>query len=71
MQKREWIYVKDHINAISKVINNGIPGETSSNEISNVELVTKIGKILHRYNHATNLRIEHVQDRPGHDRRYP
>jgi dTDP-glucose 4,6-dehydratase len=73
-QIREWIYVKDHINAISEVINNGIPGEiyniTSSNEISNVELVTKIGKILHRYNPATNLRIEHVQDRPGHDRRY-
>jgi dTDP-glucose 4,6-dehydratase len=29
-----------------------------------------VGKILHRYDPTTNLRIEHVPDRPAHDRRY-
>jgi len=73
-QTREWIYVKDHVNAINMIINNIRPGEiyniSSSKDINNVELVSAIGEILHRYNPSLNTRIEYVQDRPAHDRRY-
>ncbi len=73
-QIREWLYVKDHINAINRVLVNGKPGDiyniTSSYEISNFELVTRIGQILHKHNPTANINIEYVQDRPGHDRRY-
>jgi dTDP-glucose 4,6-dehydratase len=73
-QTRDWIYVKDHVNAINMIINNSRLGEiyniSSSNGISNIELVTTIGEIMHRHDPTINIRIEHVQDRPGHDRRY-
>jgi dTDP-glucose 4,6-dehydratase len=73
-QTREWIYVKDHVNAINMIINNSRIGEiyniSSSNLISNIELITAIGEIIKKYNPNLNLRIEHVEDRPGHDKRY-
>jgi dTDP-glucose 4,6-dehydratase len=74
-QVREWIYVNDHVDAILKVITNGKLGEiynvSSSHEMSNIELVTKIKDILHSIsNGRINAQIKHVQDRPAHDRRY-
>ena len=67
---RDWIYVKDHCDAIMKVFLNGESGEsyniTGSNEITNVELIQKILKIL---NKSEEL-IYFVEDRPGHDLRY-
>jgi dTDP-glucose 4,6-dehydratase len=73
-QRREWIYVNDHVDAILKVITKGKLGEiyniTSSDEMSNIGLVAKIGNILESTNVGINVRIKHVQDRPAHDRRY-
>lgn len=69
-QVRDWIYVEDHCRALDLIIHNGRIGETylvsSENEISNIELVNKILSIL---DVRSNL-IEHVTDRPGHDKRY-
>jgi dTDP-glucose 4,6-dehydratase len=52
------------------IISNGRIGQTylvsSENEINNIEVVNKILSIL---DVGTNL-IEHVADRPGHDKRY-
>jgi dTDP-glucose 4,6-dehydratase len=72
MQVREWIFVKDHVNAILEIIRRGRPGAvyniSSSTEIANIDLVNRISRILAKRGVAA--RIEHVPDRPGHDRRY-
>jgi dTDP-glucose 4,6-dehydratase len=73
-QIREWIYVKDHVDAILKAITKGKLGEiyniSSSHEMSNIDVVTKIRDILYSSNGGINVQIKHVQDRPAHDRRY-
>jgi dTDP-glucose 4,6-dehydratase len=68
-QIRSWIYVRDNADAVHTVLLKGkkgtiynIPG---TDEVENIEIVERIGKILGR-----ELKIAHVQDRPGHDLRY-
>ena len=79
LQIRDWLYVKDHCRAVWKVIREGAPGETyhvgGDNQPSNLDIVRKICAILdeelpdsaHAPHHTL---ITHVDDRPGHDRRY-
>ena len=67
---RDWIYVKDHCDAVYKVLINGKSGESynisGNNEIDNITIVKKILSLM---NKSENL-IEFVGDRPGHDFRY-
>lgn len=67
---RDWLYVDDHCEAISRVFFNGKIGESynisGSNELTNIELVEKI---LERLDKPKDL-IYYVEDRPGHDLRY-
>lgn len=67
---REWLHVKDHVLGIEKVLFNGRSGQVynigSHNEISNLELVKKILKILGK----SESLIKFVNDRPAHDLRY-
>ncbi len=69
-QIRSWIYVLDHVSAIDSLITKGELGEiyniTSWNEISNRTIVEKILGLMEKPNDV----IEHVGDRPGHDKRY-
>ena len=69
-QIRSWIYVLDHVSAIDSLITKGELGEiyniTSWNEISNRTIVEKILGLMEK----PNAMIEHVGDRPGHDKRY-
>lgn len=69
-QVRDWIYVEDHVLGIDAVLKNGRFGETyllsAENEISNIEVVRKILKLLGK----DESQIEFVKDRPGHDVRY-
>jgi len=79
LQIRDWLYVKDHCRAVWKVILEGAPGETyhvgGDNQPSNLDIVLKICAILDEelpdstYAPHHTL-IKHVEDRPGHDRRY-
>ncbi|MGA0197719.1 MAG: dTDP-glucose 4,6-dehydratase [Prochlorotrichaceae cyanobacterium] len=76
---RDWLYVKDHCEAIDRVLQAGKPGETygigGEAEVKNIDLVTQICQIMDAkvdtlpVKPARNL-IEYVTDRPGHDRRY-
>jgi dTDP-glucose 4,6-dehydratase len=76
---RDWLYVKDHCEAIRTVLANGKIGETynigGSNELKNLDVVNTICATLDelRPNDTVvphrNL-ITFVKDRPGHDRRY-
>ena len=70
MQVRDWLHVADHCKAIDLVLHNGVNGEVynvgGSNEKTNLELVKTIIDELDK----SHSLIEHVTDRPGHDRRY-
>lgn len=68
---RDWLYVMDHCRAIDLVINKGEIGESyivgaQHEEVNNLQLTHKILKILKK----DETYIEHVKDRPAHDRRY-
>ena len=76
---RDWLYVTDHCNAISRVIEKGAIGQTynigGNNEIENIQIVKTICEILDdkipRENKETyKMLIQYVEDRPGHDFRY-
>jgi len=75
---RDWIFVKDHVDAIDKIFHSNMLGETfnigGGNEINNLDLVTKIiqitdAKLGRNPNSSVNL-ISFVEDRKGHDFRY-
>jgi dTDP-glucose 4,6-dehydratase len=78
-QRRDWLYVEDHCEAILAILEKGKPGETynigGDNELDNIEIVRAIlGELdclqpLPEGGTRETL-IEHVPDRPGHDRRY-
>ena len=67
---RDWIFVKDHCDAVYETLMNGKSGQTynisANNEINNIEIVNKILEIMGK---SSDL-IEFVEDRPGHDQRY-
>jgi dTDP-glucose 4,6-dehydratase len=67
---RDWIYVKDHCEAIDVVLSGGKAGEvynvSAGNEIPNIEIAKKILALLHKPENLINF----VEDRPGHDVRY-
>ena len=69
-QIREWIHVEDHCRAIDLVLHNGKNGEVynvgSNTELRNIDLVKKLIQITGK----KNAKIEYVEDRLGHDRRY-
>ena len=73
MQIRDWIYVSDHCNGILKALQKGLSGEVynfgSSCELTNIECIKKIIKIIYPNENYENY-ITNVTDRPGHDRRY-
>jgi len=75
-QVRDWLYVTDHCRAIRRVLDAGIPGETYNiggwNEKPNIEIVQTICALLEKSYPDTDFHslITHVDDRPGHDRRY-
>jgi len=68
---RDWLYVTDHCRAIDLIINKGKTGQTycvggMTEDINNLAIVKKIIKLLDK----SEDMIEHVEDRPGHDRKY-
>jgi dTDP-glucose 4,6-dehydratase len=70
LQVRNWLFVEDFARAIDVVLTAGEPGEVYNvggpDEEANLELVRRILELTGRDERL----IEHVTDRPGHDRRY-
>jgi dTDP-glucose 4,6-dehydratase len=70
MQVRNWLYVEDNCAAIDVVLERGDAGEVYNvggpDELPNIEVVRTILELTGR----DESLIEHVTDRPGHDRRY-
>lgn len=69
-QVRDWLYVEDHCRALAGLLVQGREGEIY-NIGGNCSLpnLAVIRTILHATGRSEDL-IEHVVDRPGHDRRY-
>ena len=70
LQERDYQWVGDHCEAIDLVLRVGAPGEVynvaTGTSIPNMEMVQIILETLGK---PASL-IQHVEDRPGHDRRY-
>ena len=70
MQVRDWLYVDDHAACIDLVLHKGAPGEIynigGENELHNIDVTHFILEALDK----PQSLIKHVEDRPGHDRRY-
>jgi len=78
-QIRDWLYVGDHCAALRRVLAMGIPGQTynigGGNEKTNLDVVHALCDLLDELSPAAHgksyrTQIMHVDDRPGHDRRY-
>ena len=78
MNVRDWLYVRDHAEALWQVLQRGIAGETYNigghNEWANIHIVQLICDLIDELRpdlggYSRQL-ISFVKDRPGHDRRY-
>ena len=69
-QRRDWLHVEDHCAAIELVLRNGRSGEVynvgAGDEHENLEIANRILELAG----ASPELLRHVDDRPGHDRRY-
>ena len=75
LNSREWIYVKDHCEALIKVYQKGKTGSFynigSNKNLNNLEVTKKLLNIAkNKINIGKNVKINFVKDRPGHDVRY-
>jgi dTDP-glucose 4,6-dehydratase len=69
-QIRDWLYVEDHCAGIEAVLRRGRAGEIynigGGQEVENIEVAERIIELTG----ADPKLLRHVDDRPGHDRRY-
>ena len=75
VNSREWIYVKDHCEALIKVFQKGKIGEFynigSNKNLNNLEVCKKLIKISKEsISLRKKIEINFIKDRPGHDIRY-
>ena len=78
MNIRDWLYVRDHVEALWQVLTRGKEGETynigGSNEWPNIRVAELICDLIDELSPGAPGRsrklITLVADRPGHDRRY-
>ena len=75
INSREWIFVKDHCDALFKIFKKGQIGQSynigSNENLSNIEVCKNILKVSEKYISLKNkVKIFYVKDRPGHDMRY-
>ncbi len=78
MNVRDWLFVRDHVEALWEVLTRGRLGETYNiggrNEWPNIRIVELICDLIDElapeFGGKSRTLISFVPDRPGHDRRY-
>jgi dTDP-glucose 4,6-dehydratase len=69
-QIRDWIHAEDHARAVLHVLEHGLPGEVynvaANGEKTNEFMAEWVLDVLDKPRQL----LRHVEDRPGHDRRY-
>lgn len=70
LHERDWLYVEDYCRAIEVVLDRGQPGEIYNVGSGALQPnLSVVGTILRVLGKPESL-VRHVEDRPGHDRRY-
>ncbi|MEX2501145.1 MAG: dTDP-glucose 4,6-dehydratase [Trueperaceae bacterium] len=76
-QVRDWLHVRDHARGLTAAVQRGTPGTTylfgARTERTNLQVAEAVCEAmneLHPDRAPHDRRIRHVDDRPGHDRRY-
>jgi dTDP-glucose 4,6-dehydratase len=71
LNRRDWLHVDDHCAALIRLLEEpGVDGETFNIGAENeLDVLTITGTLLDLLGKPKHL-IRHVEDRPGHDRRY-
>jgi dTDP-glucose 4,6-dehydratase len=74
---RDWLYVEDHVRALTLVLTEGrlghkynVGGRSERTNLQVVQMVCDLLDELRPINHSRRDLITFVPDRPGHDRRY-
>ncbi|MBM3876620.1 MAG: dTDP-glucose 4,6-dehydratase [Verrucomicrobia bacterium] len=75
---RDWLFVRDHAEALWRAVERGGAGESynigARNELTNLQLVERVCDLVDelrpRQAGSSRQLISFVADRPGHDRRY-
>ena len=76
---RDWLHVEDHVRALLRVLEAGVPGETYNvgghNEWKNIDVVNAICALVDELSPSAEIGdrrrlITYVTDRPAHDARY-
>ena len=72
---REWIFVKDHCEALFRIFNKGKIGEFynigSDKNLNNLQVAKKLIEISkNKIKIGKKVKISFIKDRPGHDLRY-
>jgi len=77
--RRDWLYVADHVGALLLILSRGQVGQTyhigSGSDLSNLVLIHQLCSLLDELRPRTDrlpytAQIRFVADRPGHDLRY-
>ncbi len=70
LQIRDWLHVEDHCRALVLALENGTSGEVYNLGGSDEQQNAAVAKEILSLTGKSEDLIEHVTDRPGHDRRY-
>ena len=75
INSREWIYVKDHCDALIKIFLKGKIGEFynigSNKNLNNLQVCKElINNAKKLFKIGNKVKINFIKDRPGHDLRY-
>jgi len=70
MQERDWLFVEDFCRAISLALEKAKPGSLYNVSAGATQPNLKIIRTILRHLGKSESLIQHVLDRPGHDRRY-
>ena len=70
MQERDWLFVEDYCRAITLALEGGETGEIYNVSAGTPQPNLKIVKTILKHLGKPETLMQHIQDRPGHDRRY-
>jgi len=69
-QERDWLHVEDHCRGVDAVLRRGRIGEVYNIGAGTPRANLDVLRLLLQLSGKDDSLIEHVKDRPGHDRRY-
>jgi dTDP-glucose 4,6-dehydratase len=70
LQERDWLFVEDYCQAIALALDKAAPGSVYNVSAGQPQPNLKIVRTILQLLDKPESLVEHVQDRPGHDRRY-